>query len=199
LNGKKWSSQKGIEKAFISYFQWLYMADIDKEVDVCTRTITRKVTPQMNQSLTTPVSMEEIQIALNQLAPLKAPSSDGFPAFFFQQNWKILHQEVCDAVGYFFETGRMDTHINSTCIALIPKTKNSISVNEYRPISLCNVVYKVLSKILAKRLKIILLNIISCFQSAFISGRLITDNFVAAYETMHTMQTRMWCKTGIWV
>jgi hypothetical protein len=109
---------------------------------------------------------------------------------------KILHQEVCDAIKYFFDTGNMDTHINSIIIALIPKTKNPKSVTEFRPISLCKVVHEILSKILANRLKIILPDIISGSQSAFISGRLITDNIIAAYETMHTMQTRMWSKTG---
>jgi hypothetical protein len=188
LNGMKWTSQKDIEWAFIDYFQWLYGAENYKEVDCCTRTIIFKVTRQMKQNLTAFVLMEEIQIALNQLAPLKAPRPDGFPTFFFQQNWEILHQEVCDAIKYFFDTGNMDTHINSTVIALIPKMKNPKFVTEFRPISLCNVVYKILSKVLANMLKIILPDIIS--------SRLIIDNIIAAYETMHIMQTRMWSKTG---
>lgn len=90
----------------------------------------------------------------------------------------------------------MDASVNATVIALIPKTKNPISVTEFRPISLCNVVYKILSKVLANRLKVILPCIISGSQSSFISGWLITDNIIAAYETMHTMQTRLWGKTN---
>jgi hypothetical protein len=107
-----------------------------------------------------------------------------------------LHQEVCDAISYFFDTCNLNASINATVIALVPKTKNSISVNDFRPISLCNVTYKILSKILAKRLKRILPCIISGSQSAFISGRLISDNIIAAYEILHTMQTRLWGRSG---
>jgi len=90
----------------------------------------------------------------------------------------------------------LDPRINSTYIALIPKISNPGSVSEFRPISLCNVIYKLLSKVLANRLKTVLPAIISPNQSAFIPGRLISDNIIAAYETMYTMQTRMWSKEG---
>lgn len=77
--------------------------------------------------------------------------------------------------------------INTTHITLIPKVQSPVSVTEFRPISLCNVICKLISKVLANQLKVELPNIISCAQSAFIPGRLITDNIIAAFETMHTM------------
>jgi hypothetical protein len=76
LRGKKWTSQRDIEWAFIDYFQWLYRAESFTDVDCCTRAITPKVTPQMNQNLIAPVSIEEVQLALNQMASLKAPGPD---------------------------------------------------------------------------------------------------------------------------
>lgn len=104
------------------------------------------------------------------MAPLKAPGPDGFPACFYQQNWSIGHKEVCEAVYHFFETGIMECKINATNIALIPKNCNHVCVTDFRPISLCNVVYKILSKILANRLKLVLPEIISSTQSAFLLG-----------------------------
>jgi hypothetical protein len=79
-----------------------------------------------------------------------------FQHFSSNKTGNVLHQEVCDAVKFFFDTGNLDSHVNSTVIALIPKMKNPKSVIDFRPISLCNVVYKILSKVLANRLKIIL-------------------------------------------
>ncbi|XP_038713390.1 uncharacterized protein LOC120007259 [Tripterygium wilfordii] len=81
----------------------------------------------------------------------------------------------------------MEFQLNSTLIALIPKKKDAIRVTEYRPISLCNVSYKIISKVLANRLGTILPKIVQGNQSAFISGRLITDNVIVAFEALHSM------------
>lgn len=83
------------------------------------------------------------------------------------------------------QRGHIPTGWNDTIIALIPKTKKPERVTELRPINLCNVVYKVVSKVLSKRLRVILLEIITQNQSAFVPGRLISDNILIAYELNH--------------
>jgi hypothetical protein len=118
------------------------------------------------------------------------------PAEFFHDNWSSIGQEVYSVVSDFFSKGRFDDEINLTVISLIPKIASPTKVSEFRPISLCNVFYKIISKTLANRLKVILPIIISANQSAFIPGRLIIDNVLVAYETLHSMHTRMWGKTG---
>lgn len=130
------------------------------------------------------------------MAPLKALGLDGFTTSFFQKNWATLGTEVCNGVLSILNSGIMNDDLNFTYITLIPKIKNPISLNEFRPISLCNVLYKIVSKVLANRLKTILPKIICPTQSAFIPGRLISDNILAAYERLHTMQSHMWGKEG---
>jgi hypothetical protein len=87
------------------------------------------------------------------MAPLKALGPDGFNAGFFQKNWELVGPEVCQAILYSLNNGVISNDLNSTFIALIPKSKHPSGVTDFRPISLCNVLYKIISKVLANRLK----------------------------------------------
>jgi hypothetical protein len=130
------------------------------------------------------------------MGPLKAPGPDGLNANFFQKNWALMGDEVCCAVLEILNSRIMPKNLNKTFIALVPKIKHPSCVTKFRPISLCNVLYKLVSKVLANRLKFFLPTIIAPTQSTFIPGRLITDNILVAYETLHTMNTGMKGKKG---
>ena len=93
-------------------------------------------------------------------------------------------------------TGTLPKDINKTYICLIPKTKNPQKIAEFRPISLCNVIYKLISKVLANRLKKVLHGVINEAQSAFVPGRMTTDNVIVAFESMHSINQRRKGKEG---
>jgi hypothetical protein len=149
-----------------SYFKSLFTKDSSINPDDVVNLFEHKITDDLNVELCKPCTPEEIADALFQIGPLKAPGPDGLPARFFQRNWLLLKEDVTKAVQAFFALRIMPEGANDTCIVLIPKTKHPKSMKGFRPISLCNVVYKVVSKCIVNRLRPLLLNIISMSQSA---------------------------------
>ena len=147
----------------------------------------------MNQELMCKFEDWEVVQALKQMSPMKAPGSDGMPPLFFQHFWPMIEGDVTHLVLSWLNSGTLPHPVNHTFITLIPKKKNPSCVSDYRPISLCNVLYKIFSKVLANRLKKFLNNIIIEHQSAFAKGRLIADNILIAFETLHTMKH---CNSG---
>jgi hypothetical protein len=102
----------------------------------------------------------------------------------------MLGEELTDEVLHAVNNAIIPEGWNDTTIIMIPKVDNPDKVAQFCPISLCNVVYKVISKLLPNRLKVILPEIISHHQSAFVPGRLIIDNILLAYECIHSMKKK---------
>ena len=150
----------------------------------------------MNESLTHVFTREEVATALKQIHPTKAPGPDGMSAIFYQKYWDIVGSSVTNMVLNVLNNNLPISEINKTNIALIPKKNNPTKMTEFRPISLCNVIYKLISKILANRLKSFLPFIISENQSAFTSDRLIIDNVLVAFELMHFLNHKTAGKEG---
>lgn len=144
----------------------------------------------MNDSLMECFTKEEFELALHQMTPLKSPSLDGFNPSFYQMYWHIVGDKVTSVVINFLNDGIFDHDFNFTYIALIPKVTNPTNTSNFRPMSLCNVIYKLASKVLANKLKLILLHLIFKNQSTFLSGHLITNNIIVAYKALHSMKTR---------
>lgn len=122
--------------------------------------------------------------------PSKGPGPDGFTTLFFQKFWHVLWTDITQRIMLMLNSKRLENGVNDTMITLIPKIKQAVSLDDYRPISLCNVVRKIFSKVLANRLKLILHEVISESQSAFIPRWLISDNFLLAQELSHFIKIR---------
>ena len=152
------------------------------EMEEVLDSVPRSVTVAMNEMLIAPFEDLEVKRALFQMYPLKAPGPDGFPAQFFQKHWNVCGVEVTKALLRILRGEDSPEGINRTFIVLIPKVASPMELGQFRPISLCNVIYKIASKVLANRLKEILPEIISEEQSAFVPGRQITDNIITAFH-----------------
>ncbi|CAN1141001.1 LINE-1 retrotransposable element ORF2 protein [Linum perenne] len=103
---------------------------------------------------------------------------------FFKNSWEVVKVDLILAVRRFFEKCSQPKYVNSILLALIPKKFNAADMKDYRPISCCNVIYKVISKVLASRLSKVLPSIISPAQNAFIKGRYIGDGILLAHELL---------------
>uniref|UniRef100_A0A803NYG4 Reverse transcriptase domain-containing protein n=1 Tax=Cannabis sativa TaxID=3483 RepID=A0A803NYG4_CANSA len=122
--------------------------------------------------------------------PDKAPGPDGMGPGFYQHHWDIVSTDLIALVSDFFNTGTFPSEYNTTNLVLIPKKKNFSTMGDLRPIALCNVAYKISAKVLANRMRPLIGDVISETQSAFIPGRLISDNIMVAFEVMHYLKRK---------
>ena len=129
-------------------------------------------------------------LALRDRKPFKASGPDGFHAFFFQRCWLVIGEDVCNVVIQVLRGGPMPLGLNDTFITLIPKVPNVERVTQFRPIGLCNVVYKLITKCIVNRLKGVLSDMISPIQSSFVPGRQITDDVIIMQEVLHSMRRK---------
>ena len=196
-NDRVWQTEEGIvSKMLIDYYVDLFTSSNPHNLESILDGIQEVVTWEMNSNLTAPYTVEEMEIAIKDMASLKALGSDGMPPLFYQTYWSDVGMDITQAVLSCLNSGSILKSINHTFIILIPKVKNPEKVSEFKPISLCNVIYKIVSKVIANRLKPLLNKIISETQSAFIAERLITDNVLIVFESLHHMKTSCIGRTG---
>ena len=193
----RWCEEKeSIAQAAVAYFENIYTTASPSRVEEVVAAIPARVTEDMNESLSHAFTREEVATALKQIHPTKAPGLDGMSAIFYQKYWDIVGSSVTNMVLNVLNNNLPISEINKTNISLIPKKNNPSRMSEFRPISLCNVIYKLISKTLANRLKTFLPFIISENQSAFTLDRLITDNVLVAFELMHFLNHKTTGKEG---
>lgn len=132
--------------------------------------------------LVSPVTLDEIQVALKSIKGDKSPGPDGYNSSFYHQNWETVGPDLVAAISQFFQSGFLLKEWNSTAISLVPKVEAPSTIKDYRPISCCNVPYKCITKILVNRMQPFLPSLINPCQSAFVKGRSIVDNVLLMQE-----------------
>jgi hypothetical protein len=190
-DGIERESHKEIENILVNHFHGIAQEpnqDRTEAIQRITQHIPRLVTEEQNINLNKPIAKEEIDQVVQEMPNGKAPGPDGFTVEFFKACWEVVKHDVYGVV----EDSRRSTSIlkalNATMITLIPKENEARTPDRYRPIALCNVVYKIISKVIANRLKPLLPTLISQEQAGFVEGRQILDNIIHAHELIHTLK-----------
>ncbi|KAK0598373.1 hypothetical protein LWI29_034075 [Acer saccharum] len=197
-NGIMQESEEGIVGIIKLFFSDLYRSSNPAAGDIgnAAAAIDSTLDDGMINDLSRAFTEDEVKRAIFEMNPSKAPGPDGFQAMFFQKYWKLVGADFSKVCLQVLNGRSSIADFNHTFVALIPKIKNPLSPNDFRPISLCSVTYKAITKVLANRLKGILQNIISPSQSAFVPGRQIFDNVITSFELLHSISRKKKGKTG---
>ena len=135
-------------------------------------------------SLEKEFSKEEVIQVLREMESDKAPGPDGFTMAFFHKCWSVVEKDVMNFFDYFHRHSMFERYLNASFLTLICKKCNAVSIKDFRPISLVGSVYKLLSKVLANKLRAVLDNLISKSQNSFVGGRQILDSVFIANECL---------------
>jgi hypothetical protein len=152
--------EEGLKALVTDYYDSLFTPVTDPshfgDLEEHLHSIQPRVTQQMNDSLCAEFTADEVKEALDSIGDLKALGADGMPALFYKKYWHLVGEKVVQEVLHVLHGGSIPEGWNDTVVVLIPKVQHPERLKDLRPISLCNVVYKLVSKVLANRLKCIL-------------------------------------------
>eukprot|EP00253_Pinus_taeda_P029823 PITA_29823 len=195
-----------IKRAAFNHFQNLYREEgVTDPNSKSLEAVSPKISYSMNQQLEAKISIQEIKDALSDMEPDKAPGPDGFTARFLQTCWQTVEKDLYKMILKSQTCQKIGGSTNSAFLALIPKEKGAKEFNRFRPISLCNIGYELITKVIANRLKGILPAIILKNLGGFVQGRQLADNFILVQKAIHSSQLRKekeWihaCITDPWI
>uniref|UniRef100_A0A2N9FPJ3 CCHC-type domain-containing protein n=1 Tax=Fagus sylvatica TaxID=28930 RepID=A0A2N9FPJ3_FAGSY len=185
--GPKLSLVNTFRRVFQNYSQPSHISSLD---GICLPLWAPRISDTEALVLLAPITASEVRNSLWSLKPFKAPGPDGLHPGFFQRCWPQVGDSVVKEVCQIFSSGKMPEYLNKTLISLIPKCIGPETLSQFRPISLCNTVYKVVTKIIVNRIRPLLSNLVSPFQAAFIPGRRGVDNVIIAQELIHSLHKK---------
>lgn len=159
-NGDLITNKDEIKEMIKSYFINQFDKDDNCDVVAALKGYFPNINSATRLEVMKPVSTEDITKAVKEMAPTKALGPDGLHAIFYQKMWEIVGDSVVNMANEFFSTGELQEGMNDTNIALISKIDNPERPTNFRPISLCNVSYKIITKAMANRLKDVMKEVI---------------------------------------
>lgn len=142
---------------------------------------------EISTGLTSPISFEETRIALFQMGNYKALGPDGIHAMFYKSKWDVVGPIIYGCIREAYENPSSIKHFNQTLLTLVPKSEDSTTPMQFRLIALCNVIYKILTKVLSNRMQSFLPAVINETQCSFVPGRHMVDNAIILQEVIHSM------------
>ena len=154
VNGVEQWSEAAKAQVALDYFNDLFKSSNPPSYQPVFQEMVPRVSDAMNQGRMAEVTEEEIKNAMFSIKASSAPGPDGMSSLFFQQFWEELGPKVSLEVKNFFETGRMPTDWNFTYLCMLPKVQDPKTMADLRPISLCSVLYKIISKVIVRRLQL---------------------------------------------
>eukprot|EP00253_Pinus_taeda_P022984 PITA_22984 len=189
--GEKIETHAGIEENFLRYFKKVHQEpSIDRApaIEKILQQIPKLITDEHNLLLLQPILLHEVDNAVKHLKAGKAPGPDGFTSDFFHHFWDLIQIEVWQLVEESRALRWMYPRLNATFLALIPKIEEANTPDKYRPIALCNIIYKIVSKVIATRLKPLLPLIISPEKSGYVEGHQISDGIILTHKIIHSLK-----------
>eukprot|EP00253_Pinus_taeda_P027077 PITA_27077 len=192
-NGERVVEQTEIEQVLMEHHKEILaepQVDRMRAIQEICSAIPSLVTEDQNKALMRAVTLEELEEVVKAMKKGTAPRPDGFTVFFYQAGWHFMGKEILDLVEESRINQKVWPALNSTFFALIPKGDNLEEANGFRPIALCNVIYKKITSLIAKRLKPLLDNLISAEQTGFVEGRQILDGLVVTQEVIHSLKVK---------
>jgi hypothetical protein len=183
--GITWKDSEHIFSVFNDYFANIFKKSDTQYSPELFKVVKDRISNDQYDYLDNNFTSLEVLEAISNLKSNSAPGPDGLTALFFQKYWDIIGSDILSFVLNILNNGASPSKINHTFISLIPKVNSPSLPSDFRPISLRNVILKIITKTIANRIKKVLPSIINEFQSAFLSGRLKTDNSLIVFETFH--------------
>lgn len=190
--GIELGSHKDMESTLVQHFSNIAKEPLEyrsRFIDKFTMHIPKLFTSEDNHNPNRPVSEEEVSEVIKEMQSEEAPSPDCFNVDLFKACWDTVKQDILEVVEDTRQHKKVFKALNATFISVIPKKENDMTVDGFRPIALCKVVYKIISKAIANILKPLLPTPISEDQIGYVEGRQILNNIIQAHDVVHSLKS----------